>query len=240
MPERLLGIDILTGATNRFPIRVRDERDEPFVMKLYRTRNFRASQDADRKDTVRYRITQPDGTVLQEDAMSGTQYAAHVVRVARDGQRGDYGVTIECVGDGQGAFSCSLPTMFLDARQRFRFRRIRGGTGFAQFAFRAPRGRRAIAMKLTWSDAPAQGTGVWVRDMEGNVVAHRRWMAPMGTVFDENGRELGLVDRLELPIPEPYRGRVLPLTIMSAKWMGWQIEGLEEPWLGATPEAFGE
>ncbi|MBN1670177.1 MAG: hypothetical protein JXR37_04050 [Kiritimatiellae bacterium] len=252
MPENLLGIDILTGSMSlprpprgepRFRIRLVDRRDEPFVVGIYRTRNFRAEQRKTADDGLAYRVVRPDGSTLAKENLSGKACAWRRIRVAPDGVCGDYTVELDCLRDGQGAFSCSLPGTFLDARRMFGFRRDRCATGFARFAFRAPLNAPGITLRLRWPAQPGsegQGTAVRIQDPTGRVVGERRWIAPMGTVYAESGEQIGTIDRMEFPIPAPNRGKPLVITILAAKWLGWQIEGLEEPWLAASPAAFGE
>ena len=250
MPENPLGIALLCGRMQtpagpkgvpRFRVRIDDRHDEPFVVRVYRTRKFRAKHDRT-NDTFAVKFTRPDGTVLFEEAMTGTASAFwREIPVPRDGQRNDYFVEMDCLNDGRGAFSCSLPRTYLDARRRFAFRRDQGATGSARFAFRAPVSRDRIHVRLKWHDKSGeqgQTTGISIQDVTGRVLAHRRWVGSMGTVYDEHGKPLGLVDGLELPIPAAHRGKPLVLTVWANKWMGWQIEGLDEPWLAASTEAF--
>jgi len=231
MPEQLLGIDIFTGVTGKFNVRIHDERDLPFVVKVYRTRNFRAGQSKRQSDVLAFRLTKPDGTVVAEEKLGGREYAFRTLTVPPDGQKGHYLATIECMNNGQGALSCSVPTTFLDARQSFHFRRIRCGAGLAHFALRAPRKEPSLRIRLRWRDMPGQGVGLWLCDADANPVAQARWVVPMGFVLDEEGNEIGHADCLELPVPERYRGTRLTITITAVKWMGWQLDGLDLPWL---------
>ena len=231
MPEHLVGIDIFTGLSAKFALRVRDDRDEPFILRVYRTRNFRASQRKSAEDAIAYRVARPDGSVLAEGKLDGPTYLTRRIDVPADGQRGDYAVQIDCISGGQGAFSCSHPKVFLDGRGAFAFRRIRSGAGLAQFVAQAPRHAGQVRLRLTWRDMPGQATGAWMQDAAGRVVARARWAVPMGATWDDEGREMGHADRLDLPVPAAYRGKPLALTITSAKWLRWQLEGLDDPWL---------
>ncbi|MBT3378448.1 MAG: hypothetical protein HN742_01820 [Lentisphaerae bacterium] len=240
MPEHLVGIDIFTGLSAKFRMRVHDEKDEPFTMRVYRTRNFRASRRKTAPDALSYRVTRPDGTVAVDGRFAGTAYQTRRIDVPADGQRGDYAVDIDCIDGGQGAFSCSLPAVYLDSSLPLAFRRIRSAAGLAQFSFRAPRDTPNIRLNLAWRDMQGQGTGVWLEDSDGHVVARARWIVPLGFELDRYGQEVFHTDHLDLPVSESHRGQILTLTLTAAKWMKWQIEGLDEPWLAPTRRAFTE
>ncbi|MBN1675776.1 MAG: hypothetical protein JXR37_32330 [Kiritimatiellae bacterium] len=45
---------------------------------------------------------------------------------------------------------------------------------------------------------------------------------------------------LPLEFPDRLRGQPLVITIWSPKWAHFRIEGIEEPWLAASPAAFRE
>ncbi|MFA9476677.1 hypothetical protein ACERK3_00075 [Phycisphaerales bacterium AB-hyl4] len=245
MPDYTFDLAPLTGRrAGSFRLQQPNPDGEPIELKIYYTRNFRIERrddDNERGDAIAYRIRRPDGSELAAGKLTGRDYDA--LRVTDDGQAGNYDITIEVFNDAMGEVSVNMPGLRVAAHRSFDTRRDRGGSVVHQYLLRAPRDRDAIEMTLDWPDREsrfaASAAGVWLEDLDGNVIAAQRWGTPVGTIFDAEGQIVPTtVDRWKFPIPETHRGQLLRLTYFPLKWMPWQVHGLDEPWLGRSREAF--
>lgn len=234
LPDRTLGINLLRGSAD---ILVSNPDASPLRLTAYRMNKGDRFEDA-----MQINATGPDGKILLDENLHGPLSGYRVIEMD---QPGSIRIKMEARADGRSEFSANTPATFLNAAYPHahafhHVRRGRGSTAFFRFGILAPKEGDSISVRLRWDDLPA-GAAMAARleTPDGRLIANERWVVPLGHGFTGGGNDFPApATHLILPFPEEYRGEALVLRIYAFTRSGWQVEGLDIPWLAMDPEGF--
>ncbi|MBN1675013.1 MAG: hypothetical protein JXR37_28480 [Kiritimatiellae bacterium] len=242
MPRHLLGLYPFSGTVtggclklpdgvNRRTARIGSDGAAPLTVDIYRLSQFRHKGETPELD---FTLTAPDGAVVARETVAGALHGQ--LRRLRIGapQEGFYLLDVAMRRNCWAAVSTSTPGAQLSAEPAYCFRTSGGGLNASRFSARAPASGKLRA-KLMWRTAGGRGgqtVGIRVSAPNGELIGQRRWAVPMGTVWDRDTLSLQpIADSFAFDIPARYRGKTIHLTVTAAKWVAFQFEGLDEPWL---------
>ena len=204
-----------------------DAPDGKAVLDLYRVRSFRYWQYKRTDDRLEVKLLSSDGHVLAEETVFGNVPAEHR-RIAVEPPDGKPVIAeVSYLNDCWGGLSSPNPYR-IDTRRWFGTRSSVGVP--LRFRVTAPKsGALAIDWRWKWGDNVRAGEPLAIRltAPDGSVAAHRIFTIP--PEFPAEKGRCGY--RMELEIPEMFRGRELLMEIPDLKWIEWKLDGLDEPWL---------
>lgn len=231
-PDRYSDLVRLTG-------RMQISRDEPFrielapgadgkaVLDLYRVRSFRYWQYKRIDDRIEVKLFSSDGRELAAETVYGNLPAEHrrIAVASPDGKP----VTAEVsfLNDCWGGLSSPNPYR-INTQRRFGTRSSVGVP--LRFRITAPKsGALAVDWRWKWGNNVRAGEPLAIRltAPDGRVAAHRVFTIP-----PEYPETKGVSSfRMDLEIPEEFRGRELVMEIPDLKWIEWRLDGLDDPWM---------
>lgn len=241
MPENLLGIYPMIGCfCGSFNVLLSPK--EEANLRVYKLRPFRYWQSIKKKgeDSIKYKVTAPDGKIVADKSMSGPepgQIASVDLSPVEKGKF--YQLELKSVNDAWGAVSSSTPNIYLKTNQYFAARMPRMGANMFSFVGIAPE-KLDISLRW-WSKGKIEPMGkifgLTVQDLKGKTIAHKRWAVPVGTCFDKDGSRMRLLtDKLSVDIPQC--GKPVKFFIAAPKYTKWKLENLKPSLLAPTASGF--
>jgi hypothetical protein len=244
MPEHLFGIDRLSGSMpgrgrpNAFKFEI--PGGEEFTLRVFKQLKYRyysqMKYKKNQQPRVDYRLVDPNGKLIEKGHVAGTDHECNVKTIrVENTMKGNYSFDLAFTDDCWGAFSCSVPAR-LDARRWFACRNSNSKP--LAFWLKAPeQGKITILSRWKFGNNKYAGKilGAALETRQGELVTRQIWTIPMDWRNDANSKYC--TKQLELDIPDHLRGKTLQLLINGNKWLEWQVNGLDLPWLGAEPSA---
>lgn len=219
MPDRLLGIDILTGKNNSFKFNLENNK-KPSLLKIYRTRNMRIYRKKGYlKDIIKYQLKSEKGILSKSNSMSGKAYENDNIALENDFVGS---LSLDCFQDGQAAISCTASKIELDMDNWFAFRRNEG-TNYVKFTIKLPSDKNYIRLIVKNWFGFGKCIGAILTNQENNIIGHGRWVAPMGTFYSSNGQEFKNAKTVFIKFPIKYQGQCVSIIIYCPKWFYFRL-----------------
>lgn len=233
MPERLSSTNRLAGnSTFNFVI----SGKEKAVVKLYKMHRFRAQTqqkyDKNKLPALEYRLTAPDGKEISSGKLDDPDRDFSMKPIELKPVSGNYSLRLTFHNDCWGAFSSSAPYR-LAADRGFVFRNSSNYP--IGLWLKAPRsGKLEIAFSWRYGDNAFAGKiiAAGLIDSNGTMIASRAWNVPLN--YGSGSKYCR--QKFGFDIPEPYRGQALQLLVYDEKWLTWQVNGLDFPWLAESKD----
>lgn len=240
MPNALTGLGRLCGAPGH------GDRSTAFTLEipvgagsaelqLYRLRRFRFASSSKAPDWVEYQLTSPHGDSSQTGRLEGEAEFAMKTLLLPPATGEPWRLQVNFIEDSWGAVACSVPVR-LSADHAYFARHTR----FVPLAWwvQAPRSGR-LALDYRWdfhhNGYAGQTLGAALEDGAGRLVDCQVWTVPRD--YPPAAGSGICTWRQVLSIPPALRGHPLRLIVNDSKWVEWQVEGLDYPWLASAPAA---
>lgn len=231
-----LGVGNLSGQDRLLTVRVHRHGNAPASVTVCRMRAAHA--DPSRRYRVGTELRDPLGKVIGRDLLEGETFTAREIALPRRGLDGDYLLRLNCEEDGLVEVVSAYPYTYLRADE---WKIPRHANARLRFYLRGPaRGEVRVAARGTISPQGDGLLGAALRTPDGRLLGHARWSVPLAGTGPDGRAPTRTLPRepLRLSVPAEFRGQPLVLDVTAPRSIEWRVEGLDEPWLAATAEAF--
>lgn len=222
-----LGLSPYSGRGCKFSLRIKRHGSEPVSFTLCRQRYAMPDMPC----AVSMWLRDPLGKQLESARFVDRHAPVQSFNLPRSGVTGDYLLTLTGDEDGLVEVLSAFPHLFLRADE---WKRSQSPRGHSCFYLRAPQqGTLALQLRGRPTALGDNQASVKLYALDGTLLCRAGWTAPL-----MDGTALSPDTTLPLVLSPAYRGQILRLEITTPQGMDWRLQGLSEPWLGATPAAF--